>query len=349
MLLIPHNLSANLYVRELGRAYQKLGMDVVYSADNLAENNLRPRVLHLQWPEEQYRWSGLGTPEARAKSFQENLARLKAAGTRIVWTVHNITPHEFRDNPLDHQVYQTVIDLADLVVHHCEDSRQLLSSHYKVNPAQHQIVCPHGHFLAYPQGIAKQAARLKLGIPDDALVYLQFGQIRAYKGISTMLRSFSRLRLQNKYLLVAGRYSLPDGGAHFHERARIALVKRFGSRTLLRLEEIPHDEVQIYLNAADVLVLTHTAGLNSGVAVLGMSFGKPVIAPDVGCISSVLAQGSNFIYQPGNIDQLTNAMKTAASADLAEIGRKNRALAARWSWDDMAQTIQQALDSPADR
>ena len=346
LLMIPHGLSANIYVRELGRAYQKLGINVAYNADNLAESNLAPGILHLHWPEEQYRWSGSGSPETRAKFFLEKLAHLKSSGTRIVWTVHNMAPHEFRESSLDRHVYQSVIDLAELIVHHCEYSRQLLSQEYKVAPTKSQIVCPHGHFLAYPSGITKQAARSKLGIPHDAFVYLQFGQVRAYKGLSTMLNVFSRLRVPNKYLLVAGRYSAPQGRTRFFERARIAYLKRFRSNTLLCLQEVPDEDVQIYMAAGDVLVLTHTAGLNSGVAVLGMSFGKPVIAPDIGCIGAVLGQGSNFLYQPGSISELTAAMKGSASADLAHIGTINRTASARWTWDDMARSILYALGSP---
>lgn len=346
LLLVPHGLSANIYVRELGRAYQKLGIDVSYGADNLTESNLTPDILHLQWPEEHYRWTGMGSPEERAKSFLEKLAFLKSKGTQIVWTVHNIAPHEFRANALDRHVYQFVINLADLIVHHCECSKHLLGQTYIVAPDKVQIVCPHGHFLAYPSGITKAEARRKLGIPEDVFVYLQFGQVRAYKGISLMLQAFSRLRLHNKYLLIAGRYAAPQGGANFIERLRVAFIKRFNTRAHLCLKEVAHEDVQTYLTAADALVLTHTAGLNSGVAVLGMSFGVPVIAPDMGCLGSVLGKDDNFLYEPGNLDQLVTAMKNMASENLADIGQRNRAMAQTWSWDEMARVILRALESP---
>lgn len=342
-VLVPHGLSSNIYVREIGRAYQRLGAKVTYHPDNLAESNTVPDLLHLHWPEEHYRWEGIGSPEERAESFLKRLASFKSKGTQIVWTVHNITPHEFRANSLDSRVYQAVIELSDLLVHHCECSKLLLEQAYFVGPDKVQIVCPHGHFLAYPSGVTKAEARRKLGIAKDAFVYLQFGQIRAYKGISLMLRAFSRLRLRNKHLLIAGRYTAQKGGAKVIERIRVAFVKRFNARAHLFLTEVAHEDVQIYMSAADVLVLTHTSGLNSGVAVLGMSFGIPVIAPDMGCLGSVLGKVDNFLYQPDNLEQLVASMMYAESANLAEIGQRNRLAAQTWSWDEMIAAILRIL------
>ncbi len=60
LLLIPHGITANIYIRELGRAYTDLGCHVIYHADNFFECSAVPEFLHLHWPEEQYRWHGDG-------------------------------------------------------------------------------------------------------------------------------------------------------------------------------------------------------------------------------------------------------------------------------------------------
>ena len=53
-VLIPHRLGANIYVQQLGRAYQELGCSVVYGAENFVESNLEFDIIHLNWPEEIY-------------------------------------------------------------------------------------------------------------------------------------------------------------------------------------------------------------------------------------------------------------------------------------------------------
>ncbi len=53
----------------------------------------------------------------------------------------------------------------------------------------------------------------------------------------------------------------------------------------------------------------------------------PVIAPDIGCLGSVLGKDGNFLYEPGSLEQLLARMRSVASANLADIGQRNRAMA----------------------
>jgi glycosyltransferase involved in cell wall biosynthesis len=61
------------------------------------------------------------------------------------------------------------------------------------------------------------------------------------------------------------------------------------------LEFIPDDDIQIYMNAADVVILPYTDILTSGAAILAMSFGKPVIAPAVKCITETIDDKGGFV------------------------------------------------------
>lgn len=74
-VLVPHQTGGNIYIRELGRAYARLGWTPIYGSENLLEANFRPELVHLHWPEEFYRWRGEGRPERRVEHF---LARLSA-------------------------------------------------------------------------------------------------------------------------------------------------------------------------------------------------------------------------------------------------------------------------------
>lgn len=341
-LLLPHGISSNIYVRELGRAYERQGVDVVYHADNLAEGSVPVDYIHLQWPEEQYRWTGSGTPEARATQFLKRLDHFLHAGARLIWTVHNLAPHEFFDAPLDRRIYQEVIDRAHVILHHCEHSKTRLAEMYRMADATAQIVVPHGHFLAYPHGVGKEEARRRLGLPPDAFVYLQFGQVRAYKGLDLMLKAFSRAKVPRKLLLVAGRFSPARDGNRLSERLRMRWIRHAVPNIRMHLNEIPNDDVQLYLEASDVMVLSHRAGLNSGAAVLGMTFGKLVIGPDLGCLSSVLAMGCNLVYPAGDVEHLAAAMERATQLDLGKASALNSAVAAGWDWDSMARRVLEA-------
>lgn len=104
VVLLPHPTNGNIYIRELGRAYAGLGWTPVYGPENLLEGALKPDLVHLHWPEEFYRWRGEGSLAARAAAFIERLARLRSDGVPLVWTVHNLAPHDVADAEVDGRV-----------------------------------------------------------------------------------------------------------------------------------------------------------------------------------------------------------------------------------------------------
>jgi len=346
-LLLPHRLLGYSYVTELGRAYQQVGIDVVYGPENLFESTGYFDLIHLQWPEDQYRGYGSGRVEARAGSFIGRLDEHKRKGTKLIWTVHNIIPHEHVGSKVDAVVYQDVIDRADLIVHHCEASIEMLAETYAVPASSRSVVVHFGNYAGYADSIKAAEARARLGIPQDATVYLWFGALRGYKGFDTLLRAFRRARVKGKFLVVAGYYTGVGGLKGKLETLRLLTVGWLGRRSRLDLKMIEDDDVQVYFRAADAVVLSHSRGLNSGVAVLGMTFGKVVVGPDLGCISNVLKQGENVIYTANDVSGLTRAMESVPTLDLARAGATNRRVASSWEWSSVARTILGVLDGPS--
>ena len=337
-ILIPHQTGSNIYVRELGRGYHNLGCKVIYGTENLLEQNIIPDLLHLQWPEEQYRWKGDGNLHQRVSKFISSLITLKESGVKIAWTVHNINPHDHSSSQIDDEAYQRVIDLTDLIVHHCPESSILLRRKYRVPNEKLEVTSPHGHYLAYPNKISREDARLKLHIPKDAFVYLHFGNVRGYKGLNLLFDAFKKLSAKNKYLLVAGRYDVLTGRGALRDRLLLAWKRRFSNISLI-LYEIPSDDIDIYIKASDCLVLSHTTGLNSGVAVLGMTFGKMVIGPNIGCMQWVLSEGNNLLYDAGDSSSLRSAMTTALESNTISCERINKDISQKWRWEEMALKI----------
>jgi glycosyltransferase involved in cell wall biosynthesis len=269
---------------------------------------------------------------------------LRGCGTRIIWTVHNLKPHETASPDVEHRAYQSVIDRADVIHHHCPNSESLLRSRYRTPGGQVHFVAPHGHYLGYPHDMTRSQARASLGIDASSFVFLHFGQVRDYKGLNAVERAFRKVRLRRKHLIVAGRVSLP-----LALRTRVSLRVR---RTLARhtsyvLDSIRNDQVQRYFQACDAVVLGHTNGLNSGVAVLAMTFGKPVIGPRRGCIQWVLAQGSNIAYDSEDARGIERAMDAATHLDLATASVLNKSAAAGWTWEAIASRAL-ALAKPAE-
>lgn len=342
-VLLPHSLDGNIYTHELGKAYQRQGWAITYGDDNLFERTQDAQIVHLHWPEAFYRWKGVGSLESRSARFITAIDAYKKYGAKIVWTIHNLTPHDHPDNKFDREIYQQVLDRTDLLIHHCPRSQGALAHLYRIPSQAQQLVTPHGHYLGYPHGMTREQARTRLGISDDAYVYLQFGMLKGYKGLGTLFNAWRKISTPNKHLLVAGKYHPTSGRYAWREKLHMFRAQHTPGISM-HLNSIPQDEIQVFLAAADCMVLTHAKGLNSGVAVLGMTFGKVVVGPRLGCIEWVLDAGANVAYEPGNLNALVDAMEHAPRLDASSSSATNMAVAASWQWDDMARAI---LDHPA--
>lgn len=341
-VLLPHGIARNRYVDETARAWRSLGFAVMQGPQAFFEPGPTPAIVHLQWPEELYRWHGAGPVAPRARAFLERLDALRAAGARLAWTVHNLAPHDHPDDPIDHEVYRTLVARADLLVHHGEASRTLLRERYgSVHAAE--IIAPHGHFAGYPQGGDRATSRARLGLPRDAAVFLHFGLIRGYKGLDLLLDGFAAAQVPRKHLVIAGSYAIAPGRQPLVERLRMAWIKRFSRRIHCVFRHVPDDEIRDFMAAADAVVLAHRRVLNSGVAVLGMSFGKLVVGPDTGCVGPLLATGINERYAAGDARALAQALERAADPGRIAAARSNADIARGWDWSRNAASIATAL------
>ena len=195
-------------------------------------------------------------------------------------------------------------------------------------------VVPHGHYIDnYRNKISKVQARKKLFISNRKIVFLYFGIIRPYKGIIYLINEFKKISDPEALLLIAGKTST--------SYLEYELNKCCGENKQIRayLQFVPDQEIEIYMNAADVVVLPFREILNSGSVVLAMSFAKAIIAPYMGDLPEVIDKNGGFLYNPNDKSGLFNAMNQALESDLISMGRKNYNKIATSDWKDIAQKI----------
>jgi glycosyltransferase involved in cell wall biosynthesis len=86
---------------------------------------------------------------------------------------------------------------------------------------------------------------------------------------------------------------------------------------MLRMQFIPDDEVEVYLKAADVLVLPYKEIFQSGVLFLAYAFGLPVVATDVGSFREEIVEGSTgFLCKAGDPAEMARAIEAYFASDL---------------------------------
>jgi glycosyltransferase involved in cell wall biosynthesis len=157
--------------------------------------------------------------------------------------------------------------------------------------------------------------------------------IRPYKGLLELVESFQKLQLSDAKLVIAGKDR--------DQQLTADIRKKIEGDSNIQLEcrYIPDDELQKYMAAADFVVLPYRDILTSGGIIAGMSYGKAIIAPRIGCIPEVLNSSGGFLYDPNDKEGLLKAMRRATDISMVkinEMGKYNFSVAKQMDWLNIA-------------
>ncbi len=303
---------------------------------SLLYKHWKPDIIHLHW-----QGSFINVDGSRLKSnlksclFIIQLLCLKALGIKLIWTVHNLKRHEETYRDIEKRYTKKLAHLSDVMIAHCQSAKQMIQSYFQLKGGDKIAVIPHGNFLNYyPNVIDRESAMQKLGLRTFKRTFLFLGELRYYKGILEFIDAFKLLDNKKTQLVVAGRphdYKIHKG-----------IMKRIANtdNIITHFCYVPDESLQIYINASDVMVFPYRDIFTSGGIFLAMSFGKPILAPCLGCISDTLSDTENFLFTDKEGDTLDLALKEAASTasdHLKEKGLANLTLAGRFNWERIAK------------
>ena len=256
-----------------------------------------------------------------------DLLCIKLLSVPLVWTVHNKYDHNRDYYTVEKALNVVVANVVDAISVKCESAGETVEEIYRIRDGSKVVIVPDGNYKnAYPNKLKKPVAREELGIGNE-FVYLYFGMIQPYKGVKELIDQFRNIDAPDASLWIVG---MPNT-----ERLANRITERAAEddRIHTRLEFVPAEEVQYYFNAADILVFPYRSILNSGSVLLGLSFGRPIVAPEIGCIPSVVPTENELLYDPEDPDGLEDALVEARSVDIEKIGSANFQYAdsLRWS------------------
>ena len=238
-------------------------------------------IFHVHWPEwELNAFSDAIEAAARLKFKLFAIDLFRARGAKLVWTVHNLRAHEGLHPRLEKWFWSAFIRKVDGFIALTQSGRVAAVEHFPHLASVPGYVIPHGHYRdEYPNDSANNA-REQLGISPHARVLVFFGQIREYKNVPSLIRAFREVH-GNVVLCIAGK---PNSDTLATELRREAAAD---PRVLLHLYDVPNERVQLFFHAADLVVLPYRDILNSGTALLSMSFNRPVLVPDRGAMEDL--------------------------------------------------------------
>ena len=342
---IPSYQRDNAYQNLLLDNLKKLGLDVAYgrmikyfslvdiSLLFNAFTNSGADIIHLHWQHPFLLDKTKFRMIVKSLLFIIQLSIIKIFGIKLIWTVHNLKNHENTHEGLEIFFSRIIARYADAIIAHGEAAKLDIQRVFKVKKIDKIVVIQHGNYLnAYKNTVYREEARHRLNLSSTDLTFLCLGRVRPYKGVLELIESFQKLDSSLSRLIIAG---TPQ------DKQLVNLIeKKAGGNSSIRLilRFIPDDEIQIFMNAADIVILPYRDILVSGAAILGMSFGKAIIAPRLGCIPDILDSLGSFLYDPDDQDCLLNVMKQAlvSRIRLREMGDHNLELAKKLDWENIA-------------
>lgn len=328
----------NPYWKLLAEALAPLGVELVDQPDPLnlqwrwlVEQRGQVQALHFHFLKPHYDGADGWASLPRLARFMGKTVLARMLGYRLVWTVHNLKPHErLRPDWVDNVAARWMAWLAHVLIVHCDKAARLVRE--SLRPwGQIRVLSHPSYTKAYPQNVTKAEARSRLGWCDDERVLLYFGAIRPYKGLQRLLRAFRGIPGDTAHMVLAGKVWDEEYGASLHKQASQ------DSRVSIKYGFVSEEDVPYFITAADLVVLPYTNVLTSGAALLALTFGRPVVAPRLGCLPEALGK-AGILYDPQEDDALEGALKRALEVDFESLSRVARRQAKRWSWDQMARS-----------
>ncbi len=299
-------------------------------------------ILHFHWPSYGYTGATRDETLVLVEEWGRCLHHAKDLGFRIVWTVHNLYPHDSADPDLQHAARLHLLLHADGVIVHSPLGVRLLEDTFGSIAAPVAVI-PHGHFIdcqgtRYGTRLEPEEARQKLGLSASKRVYLCFGLMRLYKGIETLISAFVNSG-------AAGDLVIAGAPADTSLVRRILQMSRGRTNVHVRAFFIPDRDVNLYFSAADVVVLPYRQVFTSGVIMLAHSFAVPVIAPAVGCLPDMLPEGTGILFEAGNESALAAALHDDAGLHSNAIRQNCLDFARRHDWDTIAGQLKRFYQS----
>jgi glycosyltransferase involved in cell wall biosynthesis len=343
------------YQEFLYREVEKLGVRVYYTVGPTKSQSLNlvlapalllwnrargARILHIHWV---FQFS---LPWARQRLwalrlmewwFAVYLWSAQSLGYAIVWTAHDLLPHErvFADDARarNHLLSHTaaVFALSDAT------AAALLEL-----GARNVHVIPMGSYAdPYPVSLTTSEARASFGFNEQDVVLSLIGRIEPYKGADLLLRAVAGLPESSRIkVLIAG---VCNDEVYRKELSRLA--SELGPRATTDFRWVPDSDLARFFQATDIAVFPFREITNSASVLLAQSFGRPVVIPNLPALRDIPDEAAiRFEMDEDLTDVLTRA-ENVSDERYQELSAASTAWATRAEWSSAGASTVEIYES----
>ena len=294
-----------------------------------------PKIIVIHWPDEMF--TPASVYEHAKVAFK--LAILRAAkhvfGARLVWVVHETTPHDINHKAhWSRKAFLATLGGAIYLSHASKAAADADIPELREIPA---LITRHGDYRMDMQNppVARRT-------PGKTLNLVYFGQIRPYKNLDGLIRAASGVSPDDMRVKIIGW----SKDAEF-TRALEALAADAPAVTLdIRSSLVPQSDLEAALDESDGVVLPYRKILNSGAALFALSRNRPVLAPRLGTLPELQDEiGDDWVKLYAGADILEGDLR-AFSAGLRKT-KTQVANLSHYEWGQIGESIGAFFDQLA--
>ncbi|MCI1019188.1 glycosyltransferase [Microbacterium sp. C5A9] len=250
-------------------------------------------AFHVHWPE-----TLVTSPRPAVRAIKSGLVwvlvqRARLLRRPIVRTLHNLEPHEWHSR-IEHAAMRLIDRHTTTFI--------LINRHGSGEGPKNAVTIMHGHyrsrFASHPRSTTE---------PGLAIF---FGMIKPYKNVGKLIEAFRGIPADGAHrrLRVVGK-SDPQ------TRQQLTTVAADDDRVSFRFEFVDDESLVREVTAASLAVLPYTELYNSGVALVALSLGIPILVPASASATELAREvGEGWVHTfTGEIDsmQLAAALEAA--------------------------------------
>ena len=274
-----------------------------------------------------------------------------------VTTFHTLADAKVRSRSGEHEPEvrfeseNNIIKSADLVVAFTDHERQLMARYHNVDPLKVEVI-PCGVDTDLFNPIDRNVAKEKLGI-SASRVALYVGRIEPLKGLEILIRAVTQIHSdEGLSLIIVG--GDPDADEEIIRLKQIILALRMES-SISFIGAVDQQELPLYYNASDVLVIPSYYESFGLVALEAMACGIPVIASRVGGLPTTVKDSKTGYLVPWRCpdpfaDKLQIILNNQSIHDAMSRSAIELSLQMKWSKvaEDLAEAYATLIGRPSD-
>lgn len=255
----------------------------------------------------------------------------------VVVTAHGFDAYDlpFR-NQRWFETIRGVLLRADKIITPSESNMKIITEKLLIDPQK--VIKVSNGFSSSFHPINKDLSRERLGLSQNKKIILNVANVVPIKGHRYLIEAMKIVSERRDDILC-----IIVGGGPLKTELKKKIKKEGLEDKIILVGAKPHDEISLWMNAADLFVLPSLSEGNPTVMFEALGVGLPFVGTGVGGVPEIItSEDYGLLCRPG--DPIDLAEKILIALDKEWDREKIRRYAEQFTWDNIAKEILKAYE-----